>query len=253
LIENLIIVMVETTHSGNIGAAARAMANLGLADLRLVKPRVFPAEAATARAAGADHILEQATVWDTLEQATSECHLVVGATARRRAIGSPMLDPQTAASRLVKASWSGSTALVFGQEASGLSNEHLDLCHAHVRIGVEEDFSSLNVATAVAILIYEVRRQSDSHAVSEEIGSEIDPRLKGTVPMTVLEFERLMEHLERVGHRTGFLTGARARLLRKLRRLLRQGLCSQEDINILRGVLTSIEQTIEKGEAAGDR
>ena len=95
MIENLRVVMVETTHSGNIGAAARVMANLGLADLRLVRPRVFPAEAATARAAGADHILEQAGVCDTLEEATAECSLVIGATARRRAIGSPLLDPQT--------------------------------------------------------------------------------------------------------------------------------------------------------------
>ncbi len=245
--------MVETTHSGNIGAAARVMANLGLADLRLVRPRVFPAEAATARAAGADHILEQAGVCDTLEEATAECSLVIGATARRRTIGSPLLDPQNAASHLVKASGRGSTALVFGQEAAGLSNEHLDLCHAHVRIGVENDFSSLNVATAVAILIYEVRRQSDSHSPSGEIGYEIERRLKGTVPMTVAEFERLMEHLERVGHRIGFLRGPRTQLLRKLRRLLRQGLCSQEDINILRGVLTSMEQTIEKGKAIGDR
>lgn len=245
--------MVGTTHPGNIGAAARVMANLGLADLRLVRPRVFPAEAATARAAGADHILEQATVCDTLEEAAADCSFVVGATARRRAIASPLLEPQNAASRLVKASRTGSTALVFGQEASGLSNEHLDLCHAHVRIAVEDDFPSLNVATAVAILTYEVRQQSYSHGASEEIGCEADPRLRGTVPMTVSEFERLMEHLERVGHRTGFLIGPRTRLLRKLRRLLRQGLCSQEDINIVRGVLTSIEQTIQKGEPTGDR
>ncbi len=245
--------MVETTHSGNIGAAARVMANLGLADLRLVRPRVFPAQDATARAAGADHILEQASVCDTLEAAVAECSFVIGATARRRAIGSPLLDPENAASHLVKASGRGSTALVFGQEAAGLSNEHLDLCHAYVRIGVENDFSSLNVATAVAILIYEVRRQSDSHTASEEIAYEIERRLKGTVPMTVSEFERLMEHLERVGHRIGFLRGPRTQLLRKLRRLLRQGLCSQEDINILRGVLTSMEHTIEKGETTSDR
>ena len=245
--------MVETTHPGNIGAAARVMANLGVADLRLVRPRVFPAQAASARAAGAEHILEQATVCDTLEEATAGCSFVIGATARLRTIGSPLLDPQNAASRLIEASRHGSTALVFGQEAAGLTNEHLDLCHAHVRIGVEDDFSSLNVATAVAILIYEVRRQSYPHASNKDNGCENDPRLKGTVPMTVSEFERLMEHLERVGHRTGFLMGPRTRLLRKLRRLLRQGLCSQEDINIVRGVLTSIEHTIRRGEASGER
>ena len=245
--------MVETTHPGNIGAAARVMANLGVADLRLVRPRVFPAQAASARAAGAEHILEQATVCDTLEEATAGCSFVIGATARLRTIGSPLLDPQNAASRLIEASRHGSTALVFGQEAAGLTNEHLDLCHAHVRIGVEDDFSSLNVATAVAILIYEVRRQSYPHASNKDNGCENDPRLKGTVPMTVSEFERLMEHLERVGHRTGFLTGPRTRLVRKMRRLLRQGLCSQADINIVRGVLTSIEHTIHRGEASGER
>lgn len=245
--------MVETTHPGNIGAAARVMANLGVADLRLVRPRVFPAQAASARAAGAEHILEQATVCDTLEGATAGCSFVIGATARRRTVGSPLLEPQNAASRLIEASRHGSTALVFGQEAAGLTNEHLDLCHAHVRIGVEDDFSSLNVATAVAILIYEVRRQSYPDPSDEDNRYEDDPRLKGTVPMTVSEFERLMEHLERVGHRTGFLTGPRTRLLRKMRRLLRQGLCSQADINIVRGVLTSIEHTIRRSDASGER
>ena len=94
--------MVETTHPGNIGAAARVMANLGLADLRLVRPRVFPAQAATARAAGAEHILEQATVCDTLEEATAGVVLLSALQRAVRTIGSPLLDPQNAASRLIR-------------------------------------------------------------------------------------------------------------------------------------------------------
>ena len=130
------IVMVETTHPGNIGATARVMANMGLTQLCLVSPRSFPDPAATARAAGADHILEQARVFDSLEAAVSDCGCVIGATARRRSLAWPLLDAEQAAVRLVSEQQSIDCALVFGPEACGLSNAHLDLCHVHLRIDV---------------------------------------------------------------------------------------------------------------------
>jgi len=236
---SLRIVMVETTHPGNIGATARVMANMGLSELCLVSPRSFPDPAATARAAGADDILEQVQIFESLEGAVADCGCVIGTTARRRSLAWPLLDSEQAAARLVRESQDTTCALVFGPEACGLSNAHLDLCHAHLRIDVNEAFSSLNVATAVAVMAYEFRKQSGpqipcpSHQQAEEM-----------TPMTMGEFDQLIKHLERVLNHTAFLSGPRIRLVRKLRRLLLQGVQSTQEVNILRGVLTSLEYAL---------
>ena len=233
------IVMVETTHPGNIGATARVMANMGLTQLCLVSPRSFPDPAATARAAGADHILEQARVFDSLEAAVSECGCVIGATARRRSLAWPLLDAEQAAARLVSEQQSIDCALVFGPEACGLSNAHLDLCHAHLRIDVNEAFPSLNVATAVAVMAYEFRKQSDLAASESAVQSTEE-----VSPMTMGEFDQLMSHMERVLSNTAFLSGPKTKLLRKIRRLLLQGVKTTQEVNILRGVLTSLEYAL---------
>lgn len=233
------IVMVETTHPGNIGATARVMANMGLTQLCLVSPRSFPDPAATARAAGADHILEQARVFDSLEAAVSDCGCVIGATARRRSLAWPLLDAEQAAARLVSEQQSIDCALVFGPEACGLSNAHLDLCHAHLRIDVNEAFPSLNVATAVAVMAYEFRKQSDLAASESAVQSREE-----VAPMTMGEFDQLMSHMERVLSNTAFLSGPKTKLLRKIRRLLLQGVKTTQEVNILRGVLTSLEYAL---------
>ena len=230
------IVMVETTHPGNIGATARVMANMGLTQLGLVSPCSFPDPAATARAAGADYILEQATVFDSLEAAVSNCGCVIGATARRRSLAWPLLDAEQAAARLVTEQQSTDCALIFGPEACGLSNAHLDLCHAHLRIDVNEAFPSLNVATAVAVMAYEFRKQSGL-AGSESTAQSAEE----VAPMTMGEFDQLMNHMERVLNNTAFLAGPKTKLLRKIRRLFLQGVKSNQEVNILRGVLTSLE------------
>ena len=239
--------MVETTHPGNIGATARVMANMGLSELCLVSPRSFPDPAATARAAGADDILELAKKYESLESAVADCGCVIGATARRRSLASPLLDSEQAAGRLVRESQTTTCALVFGPEASGLSNAHLDLCHAHLRIDVEEAFPSLNVATAIAVMAYEFRKQSE-HSVP----LVTDRQGKEETLMKMGEFDHLIKHFERVLHRTEFLAGPRIRLIRKLRRLLLHGVQSTQEVNILRGVLTSLERALEippKGES----
>jgi len=233
------IVMVETTHPGNIGATARVMANMGLTQLCLVSPRSFPDPAATARAAGADHILEQARVFDSLEAAVSDCGCVIGATARRRSLAWPLLDAEQAAARLVSEQQSIDCALVFGPEACGLSNAHLDLCHAHLRIDVNEAFPSLNVATAVAVMAYECRKQLDLAASESAVQSREE-----VAPMTMGEFDQLMSHMERVLSNTAFLSGPKTKLLRKIRRLLLQGVKTTQEVNILRGVLTSLEYAL---------
>lgn len=237
---SLRIIMVETTHPGNIGATARVMANMGLSELCLVSPRSFPDPVATARAAGADDILEQAKKYESLESAVADCGCVIGATARRRSLASPLLDSEQAAVRLVRESQTTTCALVFGPEASGLSNAHLDLCHAHLRIDVEEAFPSLNVATAIAVMAYEFRKQSE-HSVPLVTHRQAN---EDTL-MKMGEFDHLVKHFERVLHQTEFLAGPRIRLVRKLRRLLLHGVQSTQEVNILRGVLTSLERALE--------
>ncbi|HEX2139825.1 MAG TPA: RNA methyltransferase, partial [Woeseiaceae bacterium] len=151
------IVLVGTTHPGNIGAVARAMKNMGLADLALVAPRYFPHAEACARASGAEDLLASAVVTDNLVDAVRDCRFVAGASARARTIDWPVLGPRECAARLVAESSSGDVAAVFGPEKSGLTNEDLDRCQALLSIPADPAFSSLNLAMAVQILCYELR------------------------------------------------------------------------------------------------
>ena len=151
------IVLVGTTHPGNIGAVARAMKNMGLADLALVNPRYFPDKEATARASGAEDLLENATVVDTLAEAIADCVYVAGASARSRAINWPSLDARDCAARLLDQGRKGPVAAVFGPEKSGLSNSDLDHCDTLLTIPTNPEFSSLNLAMAVQVVTYELR------------------------------------------------------------------------------------------------
>ncbi len=154
------IVLVGTTHPGNIGAVARAMKNMGCDDLVLVNPRYFPHEDATARASGASDILEAARVVTKLADALTDCTYVAGASARSRTINWPSMDARDSAERLLLESRQGKVAAVFGPEKSGLHNDDLDLCHTLLQIPTNPEFSSLNLAMAVQILTYELRMAS---------------------------------------------------------------------------------------------
>ena len=151
------IVLVGTTHPGNIGACARAMKNMGITDLVLVNPRHFPHDEATARASGADDVLDNARVMATLGEAIADCVYTAGASARSRAIDWPMLEPRECAARLLEEAARGPVAVVFGPEKSGLSNTDLDLCDVLLTIPTNPDFSSLNLAMAVQVITYELR------------------------------------------------------------------------------------------------
>jgi len=232
------IVMVGTTHPGNIGATARAMKNMGFRDLTLVSPRSFPHEDATARASGAEDVLENAIVVTTLDQALADCHLAVGASARFRAIEWPTLEPRECATRLVDASASGNVALVMGPEKSGLSNEHLDRCQALVTIPTDPEFSSLNIAMAVQVLCYELR------LATLELQDPEDPEIPSA---TLEEMEYFYEHLEAALTDSGFLDPDNPRtLMRRLRRLFIRAAPDQNEINILRGVLTAFERRMRE-------
>lgn len=246
------IVLVETSHPGNIGAAARAMMNMGLSRMVLVKPRHWPAQEARSMAASALQVLDDAVVVDTLEQAVADCHVVIGTSARLRNMPVPLLDPQECASKIVSLP-GHDIALVFGREISGLSNEELHRCHYHVHIPVNPDYSSLNLAAAVMVLCYELRKamlalnganESGVSKTAEQWEEDWDQ-----VPATAEEVERFLVHLENVLIRLDFHKPQYKRpLMRRLRRLYQRVQLDSMEVNILRGMLTATEQALTKGE-----
>jgi tRNA (cytidine32/uridine32-2'-O)-methyltransferase len=233
------IVLSRPTHPGNIGSVARAMKNMGLSELVLVAPLKYPHPDATALAADAVDVLEQARVCATLEDAVSDCELIIGTSARSRRIGWPALDTDECARRLVSAASQAPAALVFGQERTGLTNEELDLCQYVVTIPTSAEYPSLNLAGAVLILAYEIfrarsRAPGDDHKREQPLA-------------TAEELQLFYEHLERVLVRIEFLDPANPRLLmRRLIRLYGRTQLDRNELNILRGILTSIEQNRDR-------
>lgn len=236
---NVRIVLVGTTHPGNIGAVARAMKNMGLADLVLVEPRHFPHADATARASGAEDVLERARVVETLADALADCNYVAGASARSRTIGWPTLLPRECAQRLVAEGEDGVAAAVFGSEKSGLTNDDLDRCHALLTIPTVPGFSSLNLGMAVQVLCYELRMA--------ELDDDAPVTSRETPLATGEDLERFYRHLEQVVIASGFLDPDNPRqLMRRLRRLFARAEPDQNEINILRGILASIDPAAKR-------
>lgn len=235
------IVLVGTTHPGNIGAVARAMKNMGLSDLALVNPRFFPHDEATARASGATDILDNALVVTTLADALSECVYVAGASARSRTISWPSMGPRDCAERMINESENGKVAAVFGPEKTGLHNDDLDLCHTLLTIPTAPGFSSLNLAMAVQVLTYELR-----------VASLLDagPAYECEAPpATSEEMEHYYKHLEEVLQGIHFLDPQNPRhLMRRLRRLFIRARPDKNEVNILRGILTAIDRARQADE-----
>lgn len=242
-LDSVRIVLSRPTHPGNIGAAARAMKNMGLRRLALVAPGAFPHAEATALAGAATDILEQACVYATLTDAIAGCHLVIGTSARERRIEWPALTPKECAERLLAGAAQGSVALVFGQERTGLTNDELDLCQYLVTIPTGQEYSSLNIASAVQILTYEIFQTSQAAAGT----AAALPGTRDQPLATAGELQRLYDHFEQVMVQTGFLDPANPRLLmRRLARLFGRAELDRNELNILRGILTSIQQHIER-------
>ena len=232
------IVLLRPTHPGNVGAVARAMKNMGLEQLYLVAPVDHSGPEARARAAGAEDVLARAIVCANLDEAIGDCHFIAGTTARSRYIEWPALDPSACAARLTAESVRGPVALLFGQERTGLTNEELDRCHALVQIPASPDYPSLNLACAVQILAYEIYRTVKS---AEPLAAPLDP------PASQEEMERFYAHLEEVLLETEFLDPANPRfLLRRLRRLFNRAQPDRNEANILRGILTAVQQSRRK-------
>jgi tRNA (cytidine32/uridine32-2'-O)-methyltransferase len=234
MLENVRIVLVETTHPGNIGAAARAMKNMGLEQLCLVAPQLYPNAEATARASGADDLLARARVYANLDEALSGCRLVVGTSARQRSVAWPLLDPGECAALLLREAGAGEVALVFGRESSGLSNEELDRCNYLVHIPTNPLYSSLNLAAAVQVLSYELRQ-----AWLGGVPSEREPiREVATAEM----LEGFHQHLAQALLDIGFADPQQCeKLLRRLRSLFHRARPDRDELNILRGVLSAAQ------------
>ena len=246
LFDRVRIVLVHTTHPGNIGGAARAMKNMGFSDLVLVSPAEFPSGQARARASGATDILESAQVVNSVEDAIQGCQWVVGTSARERRIPWPLLSSRECGEKAL-VTLNGhehhQMAILFGREDRGLTNEELQLCHSHVTIPSNEKYSSLNLAAAVQVLCYELRmnflpelqRASDS----QTWGCDWDYPLA-----TSDELEQMFEHLETTLKDIGFLkTDNPMQVMTRLRRLLLRSQVDKMEVGMLRGILTAVNKS----------
>lgn len=236
-------VLVNTSHPGNIGAVARAMKNMSLSELYLVEPKYFPHADATARASGADDLLEKATLCKTLEEALKGCELVLGSSARSRRLSWPTLTPRESMATISAVSPGAAVAIVFGRENSGLTNDEIAKCNYLVSIPSNPDYSSLNIAAAVQIFAYELQLKRIENKVSKD--TEVDKDLKKIHLITSDELEGMIGHFERVMEETGFIEPGNPRtVIRRLRRLFARSKLDVDELNILRGLLSTVQHKL---------
>ena len=236
------VVLVNTSHPGNIGATARAMKNMGLHNLALVQPEQFPSGIAVGRAVSAVDILDDAKVYDCLQDAVADCGLVIGASARSRKIPWPMVDPEQCAHKIVKDAQKNKVALVFGREDAGLNNDELQQCHFHVQIPTDANYSSLNLASAVLVICYELHKAGiASQQLPEVAEDDFWDREKANGE----QVEHFYRHLEKVMTDLDFHDPDNPRqLMQRMRRLFSRIRIDVMEMNILRGILTNIEYKI---------
>ncbi len=253
----IVFVMVGTTHTGNLGAAARAMKTMGFTKLRLVDTCSHLSDEALARSSGANDVLKQAQRFESLKDAIADCRVVIGTSARARQLAVPLKSSREIASEIGKLATSAHAeqhrvAMVFGQERSGLSNESLDLCTRLLRIPCNPDFSSLNLGSAVQVVAYELSQAVVS--VPQGAPTPMPGKWKGSdqqqpvpldpdeLPATSEAMEHFFEHLDRVMVNTGFLDPDNPRLLRrKVRRYFESNRPSVNELSLFRGLLSATE------------
>ncbi|GAB6139363.1 tRNA (cytosine(32)/uridine(32)-2'-O)-methyltransferase TrmJ [Methylosoma difficile] len=233
MLSHIKIILVETSHPGNIGAVARAMKNMAVTNLCLVSPKNFPCAEATARAAGSDDILARAQVCDSLQEAIADCQLVIGTSARGRTISWPDLTPRECAEKVVIHEPDQKVAIVFGRENSGLNNLEMDLCHFLLRIPCNPNYSSLNVAAAVQVICYEL-------FVASGIEQPLRVGDKGESPLaSAAQMESFYEHLHQALYDIGFIINPEKSksIMRRLRRIYNRIQLDTKELDILRGIL----------------
>jgi len=233
------IVLVDPSHPGNVGAAARAMKNMGLSELVLVRPKEFPSEEATVRASQAADLLEKARVTDSIAAAVEGCGFVLGTSARPRSANWTVLDPRAAARRVIDEAAARPVAVLFGGERNGLSNDDLAACHALLNVPADAAYESLNLAQAVQIVTWELRMA----------GGAEPRRLEAEAPpATAEQVANLHAHLAAVLPQIGFV-GERniANLGFRLQRLLARAVPDEKEVQILRGLLTAVQRSVRTG------
>lgn len=233
MLDAIRIVLVNTSHPGNIGSAARAMKTMGLRHLYLVAPHHYPDPKADELASSAVDVLAGAVVVSTLEEAVADCTFVVGTSARSRTIPWPLLSPRQMVEQLKTEVPRGKIAIVFGREQSGLTNDELQRCHVHIQIPANPDYSSLNLAAAVQVVAYELRIASLENPIEEKWDCEL---------ANADDMEKFFTHLQEVLIEIDFLkASAPRRLMTRLRRLFFRARPDEMEMNILRGMLTAIQ------------
>ncbi|HAU1150482.1 TPA: tRNA (cytosine(32)/uridine(32)-2'-O)-methyltransferase TrmJ [Legionella pneumophila] len=232
------IVLVSTSHPGNIGSTARAMKTMGLSALYLVSPKSFPDLKAKEMAAGADDILDAAIVTNTLDEALIGCQLILGTSARPRGLSLPGLIPASCAELIKQQSDNTQVAIVFGREHAGLTNEELLKCHYHINIPSNPDYSSLNLAQAVQIIAYELRMKL--------LSPRAEVALRNEEQATADEIEQFYEHLKEVFIEIKFLRPSNPRrLMQRVRRLFNRINLEKMEVSILRGMLSQVQKSLE--------
>jgi tRNA (cytidine32/uridine32-2'-O)-methyltransferase len=232
------IVLVGTTHPGNIGAAARAMKNMGIKNLSLVQPKEFPSDVAIYRSKAAKDILENAQVFNNLEEAIFDCELVIGTSARGRKVPWPILNPKQAAEEVSRSSSHHNIAIIFGREDRGLTNEELGLCNLHVNIPTDPDYSSLNLAQAVQILVYEIRQAI--------LGEQEDKNYWDVELANNDQTELLINHMDELMQQVEFYDVDNPRkLLLRVRRFFKRSRIDVMETNIFRGLFATIQKKLK--------
>ncbi|MDO6704650.1 tRNA (cytosine(32)/uridine(32)-2'-O)-methyltransferase TrmJ [Photobacterium sp. 1_MG-2023] len=239
MLEQIRVVLVGTSHSGNIGSAARAMKVMGLSQLVLVEPACEIDGQAIALAAGAADIVENASVVGSLDEAIADCGLVIGSSARSRSLEWPQLNPRECGLQSIEEAPSHPVALLFGRERTGLTNEELQKCHCHVYIPANPEYSSLNLAMAVQTISYEVRM---AYLAKEAQAFPAEETL-AEYPRT-MELEKFFDHLQEVMAQTQFISNRSGMVMQKLRRLFVRARPEEQELNILRGILSSVQKSL---------
>lgn len=238
MLDNIRIVLVETFHPGNIGAVARAMKNMGLSQLYLVQPRVFPDPEATSRAAGAKDLLESAQVVSCLDEAIADCQLIVGTSARERTFNLPLLDLEAAAALIHQEAHSGQIAILFGRETMGLNNAEMLACNRHLYIDANPEYPVLNIAQAVQLVCYELFK---TYKTPQQTPASDAPYARQS------EMALFYEHLEKVLRQTQFIIPQHeGRVLDKIKRYFNRSRPERTELSILRGILNSVEESLER-------
>jgi len=235
LLDRIRVVLVEPSHPGNIGGAARALKTMGLSQLAVVNPKRFPDPQAEWRAAGAQDVLAATRTFASVDAAIADCQWVVGTSTRSRRIPWPVLSAeQVAAQALAEAG--SNIAILFGRESSGLTNEELQKCHCHLQIPASPDYPSLNLAMAVQVVSYELFKQAAGEGT---VAQDWD-----RPPATMGQVEDLLQHLERVLTASAFLDSANpGQTMTRLRRLFTRMRPDATEVQMLRGILTHLHKS----------